>query len=127
MYELNNQEKALLKIILQNTRIDYIRKNKNILKEIELDENILYADDELENIIDNEIEIYILENIFYDKKISKAIKSLTYEDKLVIYFYYVKQETDKEISNRLMVSASAITKKRQRAINKIKRNYFKED
>lgn len=33
----------MLKVIVKNTRVDYFRKNKNILKELSLEEEVLYS------------------------------------------------------------------------------------
>ena len=38
MYILNNQEKAMLKIIVKNAKIDYIRKNRREFEKINIDE-----------------------------------------------------------------------------------------
>ena len=48
MYILNNKEEAMLKVIVKNTRVDYFRKNKNILKELSLEEEVLYSQEKLE-------------------------------------------------------------------------------
>ena len=48
MYILSNKEEAMLKVIVKNTRVDYFRKNKNVFKELSLEEEILYSQDKME-------------------------------------------------------------------------------
>ncbi len=58
----------MLKVIVKNTRVDYFRKNKNILKELSLEEEVLYSqekmEENLENKMDMEIQAEKLECIF---------------------------------------------------------------
>lgn len=129
MYILNYQEEAMLKVIIKNARIDYYRKNYHIFEEISFEEDSLYIDGEMEsqieNKLDNEIQVYRLEEIFCDKKLSKIAKSLTYTEKLVIYLHYIEEQTDEQIAKVLFMTKEAISKKRLRAIKKIKNAYMK--
>lgn len=125
MYILNNQEEAMLKIIVKNARVDYFRKNKYAFQEINLEEDILYTNDKMEEEVENKLEKEIqanqLENIFVDKNLSKIAKALTYNEKLVLSLYYVEEKTDEEIAIILFMTRSAVNKKRNRAIKKIKK------
>lgn len=125
MYILNNQEEAMLKIIVKNARVDYFRKNKHVFQEMNLEEDILYTNDKMEEEVENKLEEEIqanqLENIFVDKNLSKIAKALTYNEKLVLSLYYVEEKTDEEISKILFMTRSAVNKKRIRAIKKIKK------
>lgn len=129
MYILNYQEEAMLKVIVKNTRIDYYRKNYHTLEEISIEEISIDTNEEIEskieNKLDNEIQVYRLEDIFSDRKLSNATKLLTYNEKLVIYLYYVEGKTDEQISKILFMTRSAINKKRLRTIEKIKTAYKK--
>lgn len=125
MYILNNQEEAMLKTIVKNARVDYFRKNKHVFQEISLEENIVYTNEKMENDVENKLEKEIqanqLENIFVDKNLSKIAKALTYNEKLVLSLYYVEEKTDEEIAIILFMTRSAVNKKRNRAIKKIKK------
>lgn len=125
MYILNNQEEAMLKIIVKNARVDYFRKNKYVFQEIKLEEDILYTNEKMENDVENklekEIQVDKFENIFTDKNLFKIAKLLTYNEKLVLSLYYIEEKTDEEISRILFMTRSAVNKKRIRAIKKIKK------
>ncbi len=125
MYILNNQEEAMLKIIVKNARVDYFRKNKYVFQEINLEEDILYTNEKMENDVENklekEIQVDKFENIFTDKNLFKIAKLLTYNEKLVLSLYYIEEKTDEEISRILFMTRSAVNKKRIRAIKKIKK------
>lgn len=129
MYILNYQEEAMLKVIVKNTRIDYYRKNYHIFEETSIEEISIEANEEIEskieNKLDKEIQVYRLEDIFSDRRLSNATKLLTYNEKLVIYLYYVEGKTDEQISKILFMTRSAINKKRLRTIEKIKTAYKK--
>ena len=68
MYILNSQEKKTLKIIAKDIRIDYFRKNKKILQELNIEEQVVCSDtrmeENLERKIDNEIQAEKFEKIF---------------------------------------------------------------
>lgn len=125
MYILSKQEKGLLKSIIISARIDYFRKNKNILAESNIVEEELYAKDniekDLENKLDNEIQACKLEDIFSDENLSKFTKALTYREKLVLSLYYVECKNDEEIANILFMTRSAVNKKRNRALEKLRK------
>lgn len=125
MYELNNQEEAMLKILVKNARADYYRKNKHILTEKELKEDILYSNDkmekDLENKLDKEIQAEKFENIFSDENLTKIAKALTYNEKLVLSLYFIENKSDNEIGKILFMTRSAVNKKRNRAIEKLKK------
>lgn len=119
----------MLKVIVKNTRVDYFRKNKNILKELSLEEEVLYSqekmEENLENKMDMEIQAEKFECIFSDETLSKIVGALTYTEKLVLSLYYIENKSDEEISNILFVTKSGITKKRNRALEKIRREFEK--
>ena len=88
----------MLKVIVKNTRVDYFRKNKNILKELSLEEEVLYSqekmEENLENKMDMEIQAEKLECIFRDEILSKIAGALTYTEKLVLSLYYIENKSD---------------------------------
>lgn len=132
MYLLNGKEINCLKIIAKRTRIDYLKKNKYMYLEDDIDmmdENIFISKDTIENSLDisfaeknfaNEIE-----KIFNDPCKIKSIKVLSLKEKLVIYSYYWEQNTDEEIGKALKIKGDTIRKTRNRAIEKVKREYRK--
>lgn len=131
MYILSKQEKGLLKSIIISARIDYFRKNKNILAESYILGEELYAKDnvekDFENKLDNEIQACKLEDIFSDENLSKFAKALTYREKLVLSLYYVECKNDEEIADILFMTRSAVNKKRNRALEKIRKKIRGKD
>lgn len=129
MYVLNKKEQAVLKIIVKNARNDFFRNNKYIFIEESLDSKATVSNEN--NILDYEdnfeykVEINELENIFEDEKIYDVIRALTYNEKSVLYFYYVKEKTDKEIAKIMFSTSEAIRSKRRRIINKIRKEVDK--
>ena len=79
----------------------------------------------LENKMDMEIQAEKLECIFRDEILSKIAGALTYTEKLVLSLYYIENKSDEEISNILFLTKSGITKKRNRALEKIRREFEK--
>ena len=130
MYILNNQEKAMLKIIVKNAKIDYIRKNRREFETINIAELDVYSNENIEqeiiNKIDEEIQAYRLEEICDDQNMFKKVKALTYSEKLVLFLYFVKMKSDEEIAKKLFSTRSAINKKRLRAIEKIRKELLKK-
>lgn len=129
MYILNKDEKSVLKVIIKNARVDYFRENKYIFNEEGIEDKILYAKDEVEEEVakrtDNLIQAEELERIFTDKNMSKNAKVLTYDEKLVLYLYFVEEKTDEEIGDILFLHRSTITKRRKKALKKLKYKYEK--
>ena len=124
MYILSKQEKTMLIVIMKNARIDYYRRNKRFLEMIDIDEEILCSKENVneivENKLDNEIQANQLENIFSNINVSKIVKALTYNEKLVLSLHYLEGKTDEEIGKILFMTRSAANTKRLSAIEKIK-------
>ncbi|MBP3596896.1 MAG: hypothetical protein J6J60_05820 [Clostridia bacterium] len=118
-----------MKVIIKNARVDYFRENKYIFNEEGIEDKILYAKDEVEEEVakrtDNLIQAEELERIFTDKNMSKNAKVLTYDEKLVLYLYFVEEKTDEEIGDILFLHRSTITKRRKKALKKLKDKYEK--
>lgn len=129
MYILNKKEQAVLKIIVKNARNDFFRNNKYIFIEESLDNKITISNEStILNYEDNfeyKVEIDELENIFEDEKIYDVIRALTYNEKSVLYFYYVKEKKDEEIAKIMFSTSEAIRSKRRRIINKIRKEVDK--
>lgn len=123
MYELSEQEETILIIMIKNIRIDYLKKNKYIFKELPLLEDYLDSENtvekEIEYILDNEIEADKFENIFADRTMSKIVKALAYDEKLVLFLYYKQDKTDREIGEIFSISRSAANKRRLKIEDKI--------
>ena len=75
----------MLKIIVKNAKIDYIRKNRREFEKINIDELDVYSNENIEqeiiNKMDEEIQAYRLEEIFDDQNMFKKVKALTYSEK----------------------------------------------
>ena len=129
MYILNKKEQAVLKIIVKNARNDFFRNNKYIFVEETSEDKIIFSNKNIiadcDEEINYQIEITNLENIFEDKKIYNIVRALTYNEKSVLYFYYVKQKTEEEIAQIMFSTLEAIRSKRRRIIKKIRREVDK--
>lgn len=129
MYILNKKEQAVLKIIVKNARNDFFRNNKYIFVEETSEDKIIFSNKNIiadcDEEINYQIEITKLENIFEDKKIYNIVRALTYNEKSVLYFYYVKQKTEEEIAQIMFSTSEAIRSKRRRIIKKIRREVDK--
>lgn len=129
MYILNKKEQAVLKIIVKNARNDFFRNNKYIFVEETSEDKIIFSNKNIiadcDEEINYQIEITNLENIFEDKKIYNIVRALTYNEKSVLYFYYVKQKTEEEIAQIMFSTSEAIRSKRRRIIKKIRREVDK--
>ena len=112
MYVLNKKEQAVLKIIVKNARNDFFRNNKYIFIEESLDDKITVSNKNntlgYEESLEYKVEVEKLENIFEDEKIYNVIRALTYNEKSVLYFYYLKDKTDKEIAKIMFSTSEAI-------------------
>lgn len=78
-------------------------------------------EENLERKIDNEIQAEKFEKIFCDEKLSKIVKALTYNEKLVLSLYYIENKTDSEISEILFLTKSGITRKKIKSIRENKK------
>ena len=90
----------MLKVIVKNTRVDYFRKNKNVFKELSLEEEILYSQDKMEENLeikmDQEFQAEKFECIFRDEILSEIAGTLTYNEKLVLSLYYIENKSDED-------------------------------
>ncbi len=129
MYILNKKEQAVLKIIVKNARNDFFRDNKYIFVEESIENEISFSNEGFifgfEEEMDYQIGINEIENIFTDKKIYNVIGALTYNEKSVLYFFYVENRTDEEIAKIMFSTSEAIRSKRRRIINKIRKEVSK--
>lgn len=126
MYILNKKENAVLKVIVKNARIDYLRENEYIFIEESLEDNISFSNESdifsfEENFDEYAVEIQNIEDIFSDEKIHDVVRALTYDEKSVLFFFYVKEESDRQIAKRLFSTQEAVKSKRNRIINKIRK------
>lgn len=129
MYILNKKEQAVLKIIVKNARNDFFRDNKYIFVEESIENEISFSNEGFifgfEEEMDYQIGINEIENIFTYKKIYNVIGALTYNEKSVLYFFYVENRTDEEIAKIMFSTSEAIRSKRRRIINKIRKEVSK--
>lgn len=85
--------------------------NKNILYEYDLD-NIKHQEDISKN----------LEEIISDYKLYNAFEKLDPNQKKILNFLYVNKLNLKEIGQLFNISAQAVYKRKQKALNKIREN-----
>jgi len=125
MYVLNNDEKGVLRVIIRNARADYFRNNKYFFNEETIEDKVICSEERFEEEIaeknDKIKDAEVFEKIFTDQDMSNhAKKVLTYNEKLVLFLYFVEGETDEIIANKLGTERSTITKRRKSAFNKLK-------
>lgn len=131
MYNLSNEEKSYLRKIVENTRKDFLNKNKYVLLEDDIDsvnEKFLIS---IENIevnfeikYEKELSPFEIENVFKDKNMNKVVKALTLREKLVLFSYYFENKTDSQIAKVLNLNSDTVRKIRGRSLKKIKDKYL---
>lgn len=124
MYILNKHEENVLKLIMKHARIDYFRNNNLYFDTEDIDNIAIESNVNLENDIvrkyESEIQVSELENFFSEKNMFKIAKALTYNEKLVLFLYYVENKTDKEIGEILSMDSNTIFMRRSRVLKKIR-------
>ena len=134
VYKLSKNEKYYLRQIVINTRNEYLRNNKYIFIESEMndvDEKLLISIENVE--INFEIKIKSerdicapeIEKVFKDKNMFNIVKALTLREKLVFFSYYFEKKTDAATGKALNINGDTARKIRVRALDKIKKNYKK--
>ncbi|MFS1514021.1 sigma factor-like helix-turn-helix DNA-binding protein [Chengkuizengella sp. SCS-71B] len=88
-------------------------RNNYILNSIE-DKKAYFNVDEMN------IEI---EDLVTNEQLRNSISKLTILQKKVIYFYYIKEMKDIEIANKLNISRQSISKTRNTAIKKLRKDF----
>lgn len=132
MYKLSKKEKSYLRQIVINTRNEYLRKNKYIFIESEIDdvdEKLLISIENVEINFEIKSERDIcgpeIEKVFKDKNMFNIVKALTLREKLVLFSYYFEKKTDAATGKALNINGDTARKIRVRALDKIKKNYKK--
>ena len=125
LYILNKDEENLLKLIIKHARIDYFRNNNRYfdtedIDEIEIEDKANLKSDMIKN-YESGIQVNELEKIFTEKNMFKIAKTLTYNEKLVLFLYYVEGKKDREIAEVLSCDKNTVYMRRFRTIEKIER------
>lgn len=124
MYKLNKHEENVLKIIIKYARIDYFKNNNMYFDTEDIDNLEIKSDTNLEREVISKYETKIpaneIENFFTEENIYKITKALTYNEKLVLFLFYVEGKSDKEIAKVLGTTWEGIKSKRKRIIKKIR-------
>ena len=130
MYKLSKNEKSYLRQIVINTRNEYLRKNKYIFIESEIDdvdEKLLISKENIEINFEIKSERDIcapeIEKVFQDKNMFNIVKALTLREKLVLFSYYFEKKTDAATGKALNINGDTARKIRIRALEKIKKEY----
>ncbi|NBI30255.1 sigma-70 family RNA polymerase sigma factor [Chengkuizengella marina] len=111
--------------------IKYDMKHRKLQQRFQL---ILDKSDEesntiIDNIEDENSQINIdkmdmkIDDFVTDERLSKSINKLTFQQKKVLYFYYVEELKDIEIAKKFNVTRQSITKTRNTAIKKLKADF----
>lgn len=125
---LSREEKAYLKILITNVKKKYIRDNYEYVnyKNIEFTECI---DLETESILDavirkceEDIKSAIeFEKIIYNENLYRAIKTLTLEEKTVLFSLYKQGNTVNQTATELKKDRTTIWRLKNKALDKIMR------
>lgn len=91
---------------------DNYEENTNILENIP-DEDTL--ENEIPYLVEN------VENYFEHELLYEMVSTLTLRQKKIIYLFYVKNLSDKQISKTLSISVQAVNKQRNSVLNNLKR------
>lgn len=129
MYVLNNNEKGILRVIIRNARADYFRNNRYFFTEEIIEDKEVYSEERFEEeIIERNAKIEdaeVFEKLFTDQEMAKyAKKVLTYDEKLVLFLYFVEGKTDEEIAETFDLYRTSITRRRNKVIDKLKVRYI---
>lgn len=136
MYILNGKEKLALITIAKRTRIDYLKANKYTYLEDDIDmfdENIFVSEENIEENYerkcDREICANNFEKMFKDPFMSKSAEALTKKERSVLLSYYGEKTgenaTDKKVGEQLNIKGDTVRKIRNRAKEKIRKEYLK--
>ena len=132
MYILSNDEKSYLRKVAMYTRKDYLRKNKYIFIEDdidEIDEKFLISIENVEINVEVKTDMEIcapnIEKVFKDRKMNKIVKALTLREKLVLFSYYFENKTHATIGKTLNIKGDTARKIRIIALKKKKKEYGK--
>ena len=124
--ELSKEEKSYLKILIINTKKKYIRENYNYVnyKHIEFKDCIDLESDSIIDIVirkcEEEIKTAIqFEKIIYDDKLRSVIKTLTLEEKIVLFSLYKIENTINEIATEMKKDRTTIWRLKNKALDKI--------
>ena len=130
MYVLNNDEKGVLRVIIRNARADYFRNNKYFFNEEAIEDKEICSDERFEEEVaernDKIEDAEVFEKIFTNKDMyNHAKKVLTYNEKLVLFLYFVDGKTDEEIAEMFDLYRTTITRRRNKAFDKLREKYNK--
>ena len=130
MYVLNETEKSVLKIIVKNARMDFFRKNKYVFVEESLDDKILLLNESSILSYEEDFEPEVIVNNFGEnfenEKLCKMVRALPYEERAMLYYFYQKNKTDKELAEKNNVEYEAQKTRRRRVIVKIRKGVNKD-
>ena len=132
LYEdLSKEEKLYLKRIVLSAKNTYLRANyKAFNSEVKLEENIIdYSENLLEVIFqsfENSIkDVFEFEKVFSNIIIYKTIKALSLKEKEVLFLLFKEDMTVTEISEKMKIRRETVWRIKQRAQNKILKNFIK--
>ncbi|MBS5853661.1 MAG: sigma-70 family RNA polymerase sigma factor [Clostridium sp.] len=106
-----------MRIALLHKRIDYLKHKKYLL-----DKEISMSNEEWEFLsnVDNFTHSFLSEEDCKNEDLERAIEKLTQKQKKVIIQYYYQNKNLKEIANGMNITESAVSKLKNKAIEKLK-------
>lgn len=127
--ELTNEEKAYLKQIVINKRRKYIRDNYKVLnnKNINIDDCKYIEGESVVDVVfrkcqDDINSAIMFENILLNPKLYDAVKTLSFEEKMVLFYLFFKEKSLDYVAKEIGKNPSTVWRIKNRSLEKIARN-----
>ncbi len=131
---LSNEEKKYLKTLILNVRRKYIRDNYSFINnknlgygELDIEDSISLFDTLLckfEKELKSAIEF---EKLISNEKLYKIIRALSLKEKMMLFYLYKENKKIEEVALLINVSRATAFRMRQKLLDKILREFFKEE
>ena len=131
---LSNEEKKYLKTLILNVRRKYIIDNYSFINnknlgygELDIEDSISLFDTLLckfEKELKSAIEF---EKLISNEKLYKIIRALSLKEKMMLFYLYKENKKIEEVALLINVSRATAFRMRQKLLDKILREFFKEE
>ena len=131
---LSNEEKKYLKTLIVNVRRKYIRDNYSFIN----NKNLGYGELDIEDStslfdtllckFEKELKSAIeFEKLISNEKLYKIIRALSLKEKMIFFYLYKENKKIEEVALLINVSRATAFRMRQKLLDKILREFFKEE
>lgn len=131
---LSNEEKKYLKTLILNVRRKYIRDNYSFIN----NKNLGYGELDIEDStslfdtllckFEKELKSAIeFEKLISNEKLYKIIRALSLKEKMMLFYLYKENKKIEEVALLINVSRATAFRMRQKLLDKILREFFKEE